>query len=59
MPPRYPADARLGPRALGEACRELGLDDDGERCHRCPIRELCENETRWLICRTDPPRYLN
>jgi hypothetical protein len=44
---------------LGEACRALGLDEDGERCHRCPLKEMCESETRWLVCRTDPPRYLN
>jgi hypothetical protein len=59
MPPRYPADARFSPRALGDASRALGLDDDGERCPQCPLKQLCESETRWLVCRTDPPRYLN
>jgi hypothetical protein len=59
MSPRYPNDARLGPRSLGEACREMGLDDEGERCPVCPLKERCESETRWLVCRTAPPRYLN
>jgi len=59
MPPRSANDVRLRPRTLGEACRALGLDNDGERCAECPLKQLCENETRWLICRTDAPRYLN
>jgi len=59
MPPHYPNDAGLRPRSLGEACREMGLDDDGERCPTCPLKELCESEARWLVCRSERPRYLN
>jgi len=59
MPPRDSTDGRLRPRSLGEACRETGLDDEGERCPACPLRHLCENETRWLVCRSERPRYLN
>jgi hypothetical protein len=59
MPPRQPADAGLRPRSLGEACRESGLDEDGERCPTCVLRELCESETRWLVGRGERPRYLN
>jgi hypothetical protein len=55
MPPRDPAGARPRPRSLGEA----GLDEDGERCPNCTLKQLCENETRWLVCRGEPPRYLN
>jgi len=59
MPPRYPADAAPRPRSLGDACREAGLDDDGERCPACALKQLCESETRWLVCRNERPRYLN
>jgi hypothetical protein len=59
MPPRYPAGAGPRPRSLGEACRKAGLDEDGERCPDCALKQLCENETRWLVCRGELPRYLN
>lgn len=59
MPPRDPTDAGLGPRSMGEACRDKGLDDDGERCPVCQLRHLCKNESRWLVCHTERPRYLN
>jgi hypothetical protein len=44
---------------MGEACRDKGLDDDGERCPVCQLRHLCKNESRWLVCHTERPRYLN
>jgi hypothetical protein len=44
---------------MGETCRKLGLDDDGERCPSCPLQALCVDETRWLVCRTERPRFLN
>jgi hypothetical protein len=37
----------------------LGLDDEGQRCPECPLKTLCESEARWLVCRTERPRYLN
>jgi len=51
--------AQRRPRSLGDACRELGLDDDGQRCPECPLKTLCESEERWLVCRGERPRYLN
>ena len=36
---------------LGEACRETGHDQGGERCANCPLRNLCESEDRWLVKR--------
>ena len=59
MPPRYPHDREDRPRSMGETCRKLGLDDDGERCPSCPLQALCVDETRWLVCRTERPRFLN
>ena len=59
MPPRYPTNAGLRPCSLGEACRESGLDEEGERCPRCALKELCESETRWLVRHNEKPRYLN
>lgn len=59
MPPRYPAGPRSQPRSLREACRKAGLDEDGERCADCPLKQLCESEARWLICRNEKPGYLN
>ena len=44
--------------SLKEACCEIGRDDYGRRCQECPLRALCEDESRWLIqrdCR-DPGR---
>jgi hypothetical protein len=58
IPPRYIAPGSA-PRSLGDACRELGLDDEGQRCPECPLQALCESETRWLVCRGERPRYLN
>jgi hypothetical protein len=59
MPPRYPVGSGLRSCSLREACRESGLDEDGERCPNCPLKQLCESEARWLVCRTEKPRYLN
>jgi hypothetical protein len=59
IPPRYRADAGHRPCSLGEACRESGLDEGGERCPNCALKQLCESETRWLVSRSELPRYLN
>ncbi|GEM_PF-1638936 len=50
---RYPLALR--PRSLREACVQIGLDDDGDRCCDCPLRELCEDESRWLLRRRHLP----
>jgi hypothetical protein len=59
MLPRDRTETGRRARSLGEACRDAGLDDDGERCETCPLQHLCKNETRWLVCRSERPRYLN
>ncbi len=37
--------------SLGEACERAGEDDDGRRCPFCPLRELCLDESRWVVHR--------
>ena len=59
MPPRYPAGSGYRPCSLGEACRESGLDEDGQRCADCALKQLCESEARWVVCRGERPPYLN
>ncbi len=41
--------------SLGEACRKAGEDEGGRRCILCPLRELCRDESRWLVRRTPRP----
>ncbi len=36
-------------RTLREACCEAGLDRNGRRCADCPVRDLCADESRWVI----------
>jgi hypothetical protein len=55
------ADAQpyfLGSRSLREACQMLGWDDAGRRCRECPLRELCEDESRWLVRRAQEERAM-
>lgn len=35
--------------SLRQACRNAGLDHNGERCPDCPLRQLCKSESRWLV----------
>jgi len=37
--------------SLKEACQEAGFDEGGRRCRDCPVRDLCEDESRWLVKR--------
>jgi hypothetical protein len=54
-----PADplSSSAPCSLWEACLRLGLDEDGARCPNCPVRGLCESETRWLASTTPAQRH--
>ena len=36
-------------RTLREACLETGHDEGGKRCPVCPLKELCEDEERWIV----------
>jgi hypothetical protein len=57
--PEFVSAYLLSPvRTLGEACREVGRDECGRRCPSCPLRELCQNEARWLVQRSAPPASL-
>lgn len=47
MPPAAPCSMR-------EACIRASLDRGGARCPTCPVRELCENEGRWVVKLTPP-----
>ena len=38
-------------RSLRDACREVGRDESGRRCHTCPVKSLCQDETRWVVRR--------
>jgi len=38
-------------RSLREACQKIGLDRGGARCPDCPVRDLCEDDERWLVSR--------
>jgi hypothetical protein len=38
-------------RSLREACRQAGRDEGGWRCLDCPLRQLCFDESRWLVKR--------
>lgn len=35
--------------SLGEACQRAGEDEEGRRCALCPLRELCLDQSRWLV----------
>jgi hypothetical protein len=35
--------------SLRQACRKTGYDDSGGRCPGCSLKELCENEERWIV----------
>jgi len=39
--------------SLKEACQEIGRDEGGRRCRDCLVRDLCEDESRWLVRRDD------
>ena len=56
--PCDPVSAYLlrAPRSLREACRAAGLDQGGARCPDCPLRDLCENDARWLV--RPPPSHI-
>jgi hypothetical protein len=43
--------------SLREACKKVGRDEGGNGCLNCPVRGLCEDESRWLIKRTGNHRY--
>src|SRR5262249_23971566 len=46
--------------ALREACEQIGRDEYGLRCPECPLRRLCQDDSRWLIsCRRGPLHGLN
>jgi hypothetical protein len=38
--------------SLREACKKVGRDEGGDQCFDCPLRVLCDDESRWLIKRT-------
>ncbi len=46
---RHPRFLRSAARSLKEACQEVGRDEGGRRCRDCPVRDLCEDESRWLV----------
>jgi hypothetical protein len=56
----YPPPAFLWSpaRTLMEACREAGRDNGGRRCPDCPVRDLCKDESRWLVRRTAARRMI-
>lgn len=37
------------PLALWQACTKLDLDNGRRRCPDCPLKYLCESESRWLV----------
>jgi len=37
------------PLALWQACAKVDLDNGGRRCPDCPLKHLCESESRWLV----------
>lgn len=37
------------PLSLREACARAGLDQNGDRCPECPVRDLCGSELRWVM----------
>jgi hypothetical protein len=39
---------------LRDACRTAGYDEGGRRCAICPVKDLCENDDRWLVTLTEP-----
>lgn len=41
------------PCTLREACRKGGYDEDGTRCAICLVKDLCEQEDRWIVQRTN------
>ena len=43
-------------RSLREACRQAGHDEHGWRCLDCPLRQLCFDESRWLVKRVHAPQ---
>ena len=46
---RRPRFLQSTARSLKEACQEVGRDEGGQRCPDCPVRDLCEDELRWLV----------
>ncbi len=49
---RYPLSPAL---TLRDACRQTGHDGGGNRCPFCPVKDLCDNEERWLVELGSPP----
>jgi hypothetical protein len=42
------------PCSMREACARAMLDRGGKRCPACPVRELCQSESRWVVKATPP-----
>jgi len=45
-------------RTLMEASIEAGRDDGGRRCPNCPVKDLCQDESRWLVRRVARRRII-
>jgi hypothetical protein len=37
------------PCTLREACLKGGYDEHGKRCAICPVKDLCEQDDRWIV----------